>query len=69
MGKIVELAILTCYYCRQFDGKEEPAHVTLHDKRGCLHVCIRHAKWRFAKSWLFGHSEDCAVAQQAKDAK
>lgn len=30
-------------------------------KRGCLHVCMKHASWRFTTSWMFGHSEDCAV--------
>jgi hypothetical protein len=54
---------LRCYYCRQIDGKDELAHVTLHDKRGCLHTCLKHAKWRFTTSWAFGHSPDCPHAK------
>lgn len=52
---------LRCHYCRELDGADRPACVTLHDKRGCKHVCIAHAKWRFTTSWLFGHSPDCLV--------
>jgi hypothetical protein len=50
---------LLCYYCQIFDSKKSPANVTLHDKRGCFHVCMKHAKWRFTTSWMFGHSLNC----------
>lgn len=57
---------LRCYYCR-LDGKDELAHATFHDRRGCKHVCMKHAKWRFTTSWMFGHSADCFCADaQAK---
>jgi hypothetical protein len=58
---------LRCYYCRQFEGKDAPAHVTLHDKRGCLHVCMEHARWRFTTSWAFGHSPDCPFHKNKKE--
>jgi hypothetical protein len=49
---------LKCYYCK-LDGKEQVAVATVHDVRGCLDVCIAHAKWRFTTSMGFGHSVDC----------
>jgi len=53
---------LRCYYCR-LEGKNDVlAHVTLHDRRGCQHVCMAHAKWRLTTSWMFGHSPDCPHA-------
>lgn len=52
-----------CFYCKRFENKDAPAHVTIHDKRGCLHVCHKHASWRLTTSCVFGHSPDCAVAQ------
>jgi hypothetical protein len=36
-----------------------PALVTVHDQRGCYHVCFGHAQWRLTTSWAFGHSPDC----------
>lgn len=53
---------LLCYYCRVIDGKTTPAPVTLHDRRGCHHACMKHAKWRLTTSWMFGHSQNCHLA-------
>ncbi len=50
---------LRCHYCKMLDNKDVPAHVTLHDRRGCVHTCLEHAKWRLTTSWLFGHSSNC----------
>jgi hypothetical protein len=36
-----------------------PASVTVHDERGCLHVCWDHAQWRVTTSSVSGHSPDC----------
>jgi hypothetical protein len=55
---------LRCYYCR-LDGKDTIAPITLHDRRGCKHVCVSHAKWRFPASIVFGHSPDCAEGRAA----
>ncbi len=50
---------LTCHYCAR-DGKpDELAVVTVHDRRGCLHVCWKHANWRQTTSFMGGHSPDC----------
>ena len=49
---------LQCYYCH-LDGKDALGHITVHDRRGCKHVCMTHAKWRLTTSWMFGHSPDC----------
>jgi|HubBroStandDraft_1064217.scaffolds.fasta_scaffold168078_2 hypothetical protein len=62
---------LVCHYCARGIGTEDganastqpaarvPATVTLHDARGCLHVCVRHAVWRFRRSFVEGHSKGC----------
>jgi len=47
-----------CYYCLG-DRKAVPAVVTIHDARGCLHVCWDHAEWRNRTSMIGGHSDDC----------
>jgi hypothetical protein len=65
---------LVCYYCERgtamreagitiasTDARGRAATVTVHDRRGCLHVCWAHAKWRSTTSMLGGHSTDCAV--------
>ncbi len=49
----------TCSYCAESDGKSEPARFTVHDARGCLHVCWKHAEWRQTTSMAGGHSRDC----------
>jgi hypothetical protein len=64
---------LRCYYC-DLEGtpaaKGTLAYVTLHDRRGCKHVCMKHAEWRFTTSWAGGHSPDCLVgAALALEAK
>jgi hypothetical protein len=59
---------LRCYYC-QLDGKDELAHLTVHDRRGCKHVCIKHAKWRCTTSWMFGHSPDCPFHRNEQQKK
>lgn len=65
------MAQLFCYYCERglarehtppvLPGKEREviAQVTMHDKRGCFHVCFGHASWRLTKAFAFGHSSDC----------
>jgi hypothetical protein len=57
-AKMMKRVGLKCHYCA-LDGIENPAHITMHDGRGCLHVCVEHAKWRLTKAWMFGHSSDC----------
>jgi len=56
---------LKCYYCKQLDNKDEIAHATIHDARGCLHTCVKHTKWRMTTSMAFGHSSDCPHAPKA----
>jgi hypothetical protein len=58
MGEVTKLK---CYYCLVFDKKDELAYMTAHDRRGCKHVCFKHAKWRLSHSWMFGHSSDCVI--------
>jgi hypothetical protein len=52
---------LRCYYCATFDRVEASAMLTAHDRRGCKHVCFKHAEWRLKRNWLEGHSADCAA--------
>lgn len=60
---------LECYYCLAIEGKEEFAHVTVHDRRGCHHVCLKHLKWKLTTSWMFGHSADCVVGADSPGKK
>jgi hypothetical protein len=58
-----------CYYCWQGLAMREAdlppgvrdalAVVTLHDRRGCFHLCWAHTTWRSTTSMLGGHSDDC----------
>jgi len=57
---------LRCHYCAMPDppagmlhNPDYPAQVTVHDPRGCLHVCWQHAIWRSTTSGGFGHSKGC----------
>lgn len=65
---------LKCYYCAEsispehgdlyahretYDPRKTAALITIHDQRGCAHVCFGHAKWRMERSWAHGHSPDC----------
>lgn len=59
---------LHCYYCLH-EGKEVFAHATIHDVRGCLHVCQKHAKWRFTTSMGIGHSPDCQYGTAERTAR
>lgn len=62
---------LECWYCKNGHAMKEakitapqPAQVTVHDMRGCLHCCWPHAIWRNTTSGTVGtHSDDCAVAR------
>lgn len=58
---------LPCFYClRGVNMPQNGGHVatvTMHDKRGCLHVCHHHAIWRMATSFMGGHSDDCRIAR------
>jgi hypothetical protein len=45
-----------CFYCWQGLGKETPAVMTVHDKRGCVRVCAEHEKWRRTTSFATGHA-------------
>jgi hypothetical protein len=63
---------LKCYYCTRKHALKEaritnppqPAQVTVHDFRGCLHVCWPRAIWRSTTSGsITGHSDDCAAAR------
>jgi hypothetical protein len=53
---------LQCAYCYR-EGVIEPpvALATIHDRRGCLHVCAKHAAWRLTTSFMLGHSQDCPL--------
>jgi hypothetical protein len=51
---------LRCYYCA-LNGVESIAFVTVHDKRGCLHCCWEHARWREKTSSAFGHHPTCPM--------
>jgi hypothetical protein len=33
--------------------------ITVHDRRGCYHLCWPHAHWRSTTSMIGGHSDDC----------
>lgn len=63
---------LRCYYCALPDvlGMRKPvqnsAVATIHDKRGCFHVCFEHARWRLTTSFLFGHSPDCPYYREGQ---
>ena len=59
---------LKCYYCK-LDGKDALAIATVHDVRGCLDVCIEHAKLRFTTSMGFGHSSDCQHGSAERTAR
>jgi hypothetical protein len=56
-----------CYYCERGEAMKGVdlippsgwALVTLHDKRGCYHLCWPHATWRMTTSAIGGHSSDC----------
>ncbi len=56
-----------CYYCERGEAMKEAkldkpdrwVLVTLHDKRGCYHLCWSHALWRRTTSAIGGHSSDC----------
>ena len=57
---------LRCHYCALPNPPADIPHnpdslalVTVHDLRGCLHVCWRHAIWRSTTSGGFGHGKDC----------
>jgi hypothetical protein len=65
-AKASQDATLLCAYCLEGreDGDAPPgvparAHVTVHDGRGCMHLCISHTKKRITYSFSFGHSPDC----------
>lgn len=58
---------LTCYYCKEHDKMPNiPAVATIHDARGCLHTCVKHAQWRFTTSMAFGHSSDRPFAEKKR---
>jgi hypothetical protein len=60
-----------CFYCAldQERGDNpmagaEPVPMqlfTVHDQRGCLHVCFAHAAWRRTTSTMGGHDERCGA--------
>ena len=68
---------IVCFYCAKGHAMKEAglgtlalrierATVTVHDKRGCYHLCWAHAEWRKTTSWIGGHSSDCAVAKEKR---
>ena len=53
---------LECHYCKRDPVnrvQDVPVRITIHDKRGCFHVCDRHARWRLETSLIGGHSKSC----------
>lgn len=56
-----------CFYCVRGEAMKEagitvPSSwvlITLHDRRGCYHLCWAHAHWRSQTSAIGGHSDDC----------
>lgn len=66
-------ANLKCYYCalqspipNGEEPKITPAYITIHDKRGCRHVCFEHMAWMLKQSWIGGHSDDCPVERPSR---
>lgn len=57
-----DVTTLMCFYCAQPEGGrvKRVAQITIHDRRRCEHVCFEHAKQRLTRSFIFGHSTDCA---------
>ena len=42
------------------DPRHTKAHVTVHDRRGCMHLCFTHGQKRMNHhSFMLGHSPDC----------
>jgi hypothetical protein len=69
---------LLCAYCKKGQAMREAglppgaratiAWATVHDMRGCMHVCVGHARWRSTTSLSVGrHSADCPFADGADD--
>jgi hypothetical protein len=57
-----------CHYCNMGynlpDGEPYPMQLfTVHDARGCVHVCFAHAKWRREQSQMGDghHGSDCPL--------
>lgn len=60
----VTVAPITCYYCKEGEKATfTPVRFTIHDKRGCFHVCDEHAKWRMETSMIQGHSRHCPLRE------
>lgn len=57
---------LVCHYAKH-PGKIRCSpfmvRITFHDRRGCLHVCDAHAKWRMETSTIQGHGQDCPLRE------
>lgn len=58
---------LYCHYCK----RDDPTHsvwapFSIHDARGCFHVCLKHAKWRGEASMIAGHSKDCPYSTEPR---
>lgn len=54
-----------CHYCL-LEKAENPFPFqlfTVHDGRGCLHVCWKHAAWRHTTSTGRGHGQDCPLRE------
>lgn len=51
-----------CFYC---DPNEQSyVVVTVHDRRGCVNVCVEHAKLRLSILMAYGHSLDCPMLRE-----
>jgi hypothetical protein len=48
-----------CHYCLTRDRVERRATLLVHDKRGCLPCCTKHAEWREGTSRMLGHDPGC----------
>lgn len=56
---------LYCKDCER-DGRKSIAFVTVHDRRGCHHLCWIHAGAREHASFMLGHSSDCPFADASE---
>lgn len=56
-------------FCKDCEraGRKSIAFVTVHDKRGCHHLCWAHAKKREDNSFMIGHSPDCMQLNKTRE--
>jgi hypothetical protein len=56
---------LTCFDCKKLEGKpDETAFFTMHDSRGCKHLCFKHGKVKMTETAIGGHEVACPFHPQ-----